>query len=58
MLEFIVGKLRHRILLVSLLPTSELLVLIACEAFNSYKLKRTKENLGFLRPGGGEHTQY
>lgn len=55
MLEFIVGKLRHRLLLVLLLPTSGLLVLIAWEkAFNSYKLNRTKEKkfMGW----GGEYT--
>lgn len=57
MLEFIVGKLRHRLLLVLLLPTSGLLVLIAWEkAFNSYKLNRTKEKKKFMG-WGGEYTQ-
>ena len=50
MLEFIVGKLRHRLLLVLLLPTSGLLVLIAWEkAFNSYKLNRKKKFYGLGR---------
>lgn len=46
MLQFIVGKLRYRLMLVLLLPASELLVLIAYEqAFSSYKLNKIKENL-------------
>ena len=58
MLEFIVGKLRHRLLLVLLLSTSGLLVLIACEkALNSFKLNRTKEKKKFLWAGGREYTQ-
>ena len=58
MLEFIVGKLRHRLLLVLLLSTSGLLVLIACEkALNSYKLNRTKEKKKCLWAGGRDYTQ-
>lgn len=58
MLEFVVGKLKRRLRLVLVLPTSGLLVLIAYEhAFNSYTANRPKENL-FLRDGGEEHTQY
>ena len=48
MLEFIVGKLRHRLLLGLLLPISGLQVLIVCEkAFDSYKLNRTKEKKNY-----------
>lgn len=54
MLEFIVRKLRHRLLLVLLLPISGLQVLIVCEkAFNSYKLNRTKEKKKFYGQGEG-----
>lgn len=53
MVQFIVGKSRHRFMLVLLLVTGGLLLLIAHgRTLNTHKLNRTKENLG-LGAGGG-----